>query len=70
MEECPICKNKAGFAFGTCIKCGYNYLEKEYHSIEVSMDTLKKLLDPYILDYLVQEHEKKYKDFYLFNFNN
>ena len=54
MEECPICKNKVGFAFGTCTKCGYNYLEKEYHRIEVNMDTLKRLLDPYTIDYLVQ----------------
>ena len=68
MEECPICKNKVGFAFGTCTKCGYNYLEEEYHRIEVNMDTLKRLLDPYAIDYLVQQHEKRYKDFCLFKF--
>lgn len=28
--ECPICKNKVGFAFGTCIKCSYNNLDKIY----------------------------------------
>lgn len=64
MEECPVCKNKIGFAFGTCIQCGYDYIEEKFSRIEVDMETLEALLDPYTLDLLVNKHERKYKDLY------
>ena len=56
--ECPICKNTCGFAFGTCINCGYNHLDNTYHKIEVSTEILKRLISPDMFDYLVAEHEK------------
>lgn len=64
MEECPVCKNKIGFAFGTCIQCGYDHIEEKFSRIEVDMETLEALLDPYMLDLLVSKHERKYKDLY------
>lgn len=33
--ECPVCSNTIGFAFGTCVECGYNYLSEEFSFIEV-----------------------------------
>lgn len=67
MEECPICKNKIGFAFVACIQCGYNYIEEKFSRIEVDMDTLERLLDPYTVEYLVRSHKNKYKDRYAFD---
>jgi hypothetical protein len=64
MEECPVCKNKIGFAFGTCIQCGYDHIEEKFSRIEVDMETLEALLDPYTLDLLVNKHRRKYKDLY------
>lgn len=32
---CPICKNKIGFAYETCVECGYNYIDHTFHRIEV-----------------------------------
>lgn len=64
MEGCPICKNKVGFAFGTCIQCGYNHIEEKFSRIEVDMETLEILLDPYMLELLVNKHARKYKDLY------
>ena len=64
MEECPVCKNKIGFAFGTCIQCGYDHIEEKFSRIEVDMETLEALLDPYMLDLLVNKHKRKYKDLY------
>lgn len=64
MERCPICKNKVGFAFGTCIQCGYNHIEEKFSRIEVDMETLEILLDPYMLELLVNKHARKYKDLY------
>lgn len=40
--ECPICKNKLGFNCGTCIECGYNYLNGKFEHIRVYVDDLKK----------------------------
>lgn len=37
---CPVCKNKVGFAFGTCIECGYNHLDDSFHFIKVHIDDL------------------------------
>jgi hypothetical protein len=67
MEECPVCKNKIGFAFGTCIQCGYDHIEEKFSRIEVDMEILERLLDPYTVEYLVRSHENKYKDRYTFD---
>ena len=56
--ECPICKNTMGFAFGTCIECGYNYNDNTYHFIEVDTETLERIVSPEMFDYLVERHEK------------
>lgn len=37
---CEKCGNRLGFAFGTCVQCGYNYLDKQYHHIKVYVDDL------------------------------
>ena len=62
--ECPKCKNKTGFVFGTCIKCGYNNIDKEYARIEVDLEVLERYLPPYVLSCLVERHEQRYKDLY------
>ena len=64
MDCCPKCKNKVGFAFGTCIQCGYNHLDGEYTRIEVDMEVLERYIPPYILSRLIERHEIKYKDLY------
>lgn len=56
--ECPICKNTMGFAFGTCCRCGYNYLDHTYHTIEVSTEILEQIVSPDMFEYLVAEHER------------
>ena len=62
--ECPICKNKYGFAFGTCSKCGYNYLDNTYHTIEVSTEILERIVPPDMFYYLVEQHERFHKNLY------
>lgn len=64
--ECPICKNKIGFAFGTCIECGYNHLDNSYHTIEVNAEILKSIVDEDTFWWLVSEHERGYIDRYNF----
>ncbi len=54
--ECPICKNTMGFAFGTCVECGYNYLDKTFHKIEVNTGVLESLLPKDVFSALVEEH--------------
>lgn len=62
--ECPICKNNYGFAFGTCCKCGYNYLDNTYHTIEVSTEILKQVVSPDMFYYFVEQHERFKRDLY------
>lgn len=38
--ECPNCKNTQGFAFGTCIKCGFNHISEEFEWIRVYVPDL------------------------------
>ena len=64
MDCCPKCKNRVGFAFGTCIQCGYNHLDEEYTRIEVDMEVLEKYIPPYVLSCLIEQHEIRYKDLY------
>lgn len=62
--ECAICKNKYGFTFGTCCKCGYNYIDNTYHFLEVDAKILELLVSPDSFDYLVKQHERLKKDLY------
>ena len=59
--ECPICKNKIGFVFGTCIECGYNHDDHTYHTIEVSTEILKQVVSPEMFRYFVCKHEEQKK---------
>lgn len=56
--ECPICKNKIGFAFGTCIECGYNHIKGEFSFINVYVSELEKYLPPEVCLSLIESHEK------------
>lgn len=47
-----------GFAFGTCVECGYNHLDFTFHKIEVNTEVLKALLPEDIFWQLIEEHEK------------
>lgn len=60
MTVCPHCKNTKGFAFGTCIECGFNYLDKQFHTISVSVHDLCSL-PAYML---VDKHARNTKDRY------
>lgn len=51
-DGCPHCQNKMGFAFGTCIECGFNYITKQFNKIEVWVEDLP----PNIRDYLINWH--------------
>lgn len=55
---CKICGNTMGFACGTCIECGYNYLDDTFHFIEVRTKVLEQLVSPEVFEYLVAEHQK------------
>jgi hypothetical protein len=57
--ECPACKNKVGFVFGTCIRCGYNHLDNKYVRIEVDMEVLERYLPPYVLQSLIERHKQR-----------
>lgn len=59
--KCPICDNMIGFTCGTCIDCGYNYLDHTFHFIEVSTETLEGLVSPEVFEFLVAEY-RRYKE--------
>lgn len=56
--KCPICDNMIGFAFGTCVNCGYNYIDHEFKYIKVDTGILKELVPSSVFDFLVAQHEK------------
>ena len=60
MTTCPKCNNTMGFAFGTCTRCDWNYLDNSYHTIKVDVDYLPKD----IKDRLIQLHDKRIKSIY------
>ena len=62
--ECPICKNKMGFSFGTCIKCGYNHDDHTYHFIEINTEILELLVPQNVFNCLVEQHEKRKRSLY------
>lgn len=55
--ECPHCLNRQGFAFNTCIECGWNHVANEFRFIEVRLEDLPDL-DPY----LVAKHSENTKN--------
>lgn len=55
-DDCPHCGNRVGFAFGTCIECGWNYLTRKFHWIKVWTEN-----DP-MPKHLVQEHATRTRD--------
>lgn len=52
--QCEICGNKIGFALGTCIDCGFNYITKEFTWIRVYVEDLSDIDK----DSLIAEHIK------------
>lgn len=56
---CPKCGNRLGFAFGTCIDCGYNRNTEKYDEIKVDTDILRTYLPKEIYQYLLEQHEKR-----------
>lgn len=56
--SCPKCGNTMGFAFGTCIECGWNHLYNQWEVIKVRVDDLSED-DQY---YLIQKHARKYEN--------
>jgi len=53
--SCPKCANEYGFAFGTCIECGWNYLDHSWHHITVfDLD----VIPTYTRDFLIRKHEE------------
>jgi hypothetical protein len=60
--KCPICGNKTGFTFGTCIDCGYNHIEHEFDWIKIDIKVLETLLSEEVLYYLLHRYEERYKN--------
>lgn len=56
-EGCPHCKNTMGFAFGTCIECGYNDIDSTFHFIKVSSDDFDLLSDSTV-QLLTRKHSR------------
>ena len=56
--KCPVCENKQGFSCGTCIDCGYNYIDNTFHFIKIATDLLKLYVSKNIFNDLVSIHEK------------
>ena len=59
-KECGMCGNTIGFAFGTCVQCGYNDLDKTFRWIQVQVSSLPQPLR----DRLVKDHVKRYRKCY------
>lgn len=53
---CPVCNNTMGFAMGTCVSCGFNYISADFNFIKVHVDHLPKELK----NALVKYHAKTY----------
>lgn len=55
-EKCPVCDNRIGFAFGTCVDCGFNYIEADFRYIKVDV----RYLPLELREALIREHAKWY----------
>lgn len=49
---CPMCDNNIGFAFNTCVQCGYNNFLKQFETIKVDVEDL--------IDFGVDEKSYRY----------
>jgi len=56
-KKCPKCGNTMGFAFGTCVDCGWNHLSNQFKFIQIWTDDLPEEIQ----DYLIQKHANKYE---------
>lgn len=56
VSSCPVCNNRMGFVFGTCVQCGFNHIEAEFNHIKVYVDDLPT----HIRDRLIRKHVEKY----------
>lgn len=64
MDRCPVCHNTQGFVFGTCCRCGYNYIEYEFHRIEVNVEDLRYLgVREEIIDKLTDKHCRSFSKY-------
>ena len=51
---CPNCQNTMGFTFGTCIECGFNYINNKFEWVKVYVSELPVELR----DYLIYRHQR------------
>jgi predicted ATP-dependent serine protease len=58
---CTICRNDQGFAFGTCIECGWNYLDNTFHWIEVQAEDLASLSESHRDALIVMHLQRKHR---------
>jgi len=65
VDCCPVCENTRGFAFGTCVSCGFNYNSATFDFIKVRVNHLPKEVKVALVKY----HAKKY-DVETFNSRN
>lgn len=61
--ECPHCKNRVGCVFGTCIECGFNYLDKTFHWCKIDADLIEYL--PFDLQCrIIDKHHERTQDLF------
>lgn len=58
MVRCPICKNKEEFVCETCSKCGFNYINGTFTSIQVNVHDLQKYVSQETLKELIEKHRR------------
>lgn len=54
-KGCPACNNCIGFAFGTCVECGFNQYHGEFETIKIPVNYAHLSVD-----YLVLFHAERY----------
>ena len=54
--KCPICGNACGFAMGTCVDCGYNYIDGVFRWITIDVGTLMSYVPTEVAAILIDEH--------------
>ena len=60
INECPVCKNKIGFVFGTCCNCGFNSETNQFKNIRVPVELLEYLISKENLHFLIKKHLENY----------
>lgn len=54
---CDKCGNTMGFAFCTCVRCGWNEIDKSFHYIKVNVNDLPTN----VKEYLINKHASNFK---------